>query len=332
MDKKENTVVLFPQLSERYIDEGFLALKEREFEDALRCFEILRQYNAETEQTELASVICLLELKRMEEAKDKCEQLLKTGVVLFGDILETYVTILVQTNDYEGVIETVEKVLQTKDIMPDQKEKLAQLALFAEGMLNEGDASLVDSNFELDEFTNEIFGENFGQKLRAIQRLSLKDLDLALPVLKKFLMDEEQHPYLKTSILYKMIESQVEEEIEVEKFGNTIKVIPAFTGHNEEQSNNIIHKLSSRLEQNYPDIFEAMVTYWKELQISVFPFALLMDKEEIWSAVLERIGRKRFGLAIDEEELMAAYNIELEEFHIAYQWLLRVEREGYLPV
>jgi hypothetical protein len=29
-----------------------------------------------------------------------------------------------------------------------------------------------------------------------------------------------------------MIESQVEEEIEVEKFGNTIKVIPAFTGHN----------------------------------------------------------------------------------------------------
>ncbi len=123
--KKENTVVLFPQLSERYIDEGFLALKERKFEDALRCFEILRQYNAETEQTELASVICLLELKRMEEAKDKCEQLLKTGVVLFGDILETYVTILVQTNDYEGVIETVEKVLQTKDIMPDQKEKIS---------------------------------------------------------------------------------------------------------------------------------------------------------------------------------------------------------------
>ena len=184
MDKK-NTVVLFHNYQSAILMK-VLALKERKFEDALRCFEILRQYNAETEQTELASVICLLELKRMEEAKDKCEQLLKTGVVLFGDILETYVTILVQTNDYEGVIETVEKVLQTKDIMPDQKEKLAQLALFAEGMLNEGDASLVDSNFELDEFTNEIFGENFGQKLRAIQRLSLKDLDLALPVLKKF--------------------------------------------------------------------------------------------------------------------------------------------------
>ena len=146
---------MFPQLSERYIDEGFSA-ERAEVRRCIARFEILRQYNAETEQTELASVICLLELKRMEEAKDKCEQLLKTGVVLFGDILETYVTILVQTNDYEGVIETVEKVLQTKDIMPDQKEKLAQLALFAEGMLNEGDASLVDSNFELDEFTNEI--------------------------------------------------------------------------------------------------------------------------------------------------------------------------------
>ena len=57
-----------------------------------------------------------------------------------------------------------------------------------------------------------------------------------------------------------------------------------------------------------------------------------MDKVEIWAAVLERIGRKRFGLTINEEQLMTAYNIELEEFHIAYQWLLRVEREGYLPV
>ena len=74
--------------------------------------------------------------------------------------------------------------------MPEQKEKLAQLALFAEGMLHEVDTSRVDSNFELDEFTNEIFGENFGQKLRAIQQLSLKDLDLALPILKKFLIDE----------------------------------------------------------------------------------------------------------------------------------------------
>ena len=159
----------------------------------------------------------------MEEAKDKCEQLLETGAVLFGDILETYVTILVQTNDYEGVIETVEKVLRTKDIKPEQKEKLAQLALFAEGMLNEEDTSLIDSNFELDEFTKDIFGENFGQKLRAIQQISLKDLDLALPVLKKFLIDEKQHPYLKTSILYKMIENQVEEEMEVEKFGNIVK-------------------------------------------------------------------------------------------------------------
>ena len=193
MDKKKIRSYCFHNYQSAILMKVFSA-ERAEVRRCIARFEILRQYNAETEQTELASVICLLELKRMEEAKDKCEQLLKTGVVLFGDILETYVTILVQTNDYEGVIETVEKVLQTKDIMPDQKEKLAQLALFAEGMLNEGDASLVDSNFELDEFTNEIFGENFGQKLRAIQRLSLKDLDLALPVLKKFLIDEEQHP------------------------------------------------------------------------------------------------------------------------------------------
>ena len=131
--------------------------------------------------------------------------------------------------------------------------------------------------------------EKLWAKAKSDSATFVKDLDLALPILKKFLIDEKQHPYLKTSILYKMIENQIEEEIEVEKFGNTIKVIPAFTGHNEEQSDNIIHRLSSRLEQNYPDIFDAMVTYWKELQISIFPFALLMDKVEIWAVLRELV-------------------------------------------
>ncbi|PFE03762.1 hypothetical protein COE15_17220 [Bacillus cereus] len=332
MDKKENTVVLFPQLSERYIDQGFMALRERKFEDALRCFEILRQYNGETEQTELASVICLLELKRMEDSKERCEKLLETGTVLFGDILETYVTILVQTNDYVGVIETVEEVLQKKELTVEQREKLAQLAQFAESMLNGDETTLIESDFDLEEFSENLFVESFGQQLQVINALSIKNLEKALPALQKFLIDSTRHPYLKTSIIYKMVEKRIEEEIEVEKFGEKIMVIPAHLGHNDECSKRVIHILSNRLENDHPDIFEAIITYWREMQTSIFPFPLLMDKHEVWAAVLERIGRKRFGLIIDEEALMAAYNITVEEFHIAYQWFLRVEREGHLPV
>ncbi|MBO1625442.1 hypothetical protein [Bacillus arachidis] len=332
MDKKENTVVLFPQLSERYIDQGFMALRERKFEDALRCFEILRQYNGETEQTELASVICLLELKRMEDSKERCEKLLETGTVLFGDILETYVTILVQTNDYVGVIETVEEVLQKKELTVEQREKLAQLAQFAESMLNGDETTLIESDFDLEEFSENLFVESFGQQLQVINALSIKNLEKALPALQKFLIDSTRHPYLKTSIIYKMVEKRIEEEIEVEKFGEKIMVIPAHLGHNDECSKQVIHILSNRLENDHPDIFEAIITYWREMQTSIFPFPLLTDKHEVWAAVLERIGRKRFGLIIDEEALMAAYNITVEEFHIAYQWFLRVEREGHLPV
>ena len=51
-------------------------------------------------------------------------------------------------------------------------------------MLN-ADTSLVDSNFELDEFTNEMFGENLWAKLRAIQQLSLKDLRSCITCFKE---------------------------------------------------------------------------------------------------------------------------------------------------
>ncbi|MDM5190177.1 hypothetical protein QUF99_23410 [Bacillus sp. DX4.1] len=334
MDKKENTVVLFPQLSERYIDEGFIALRERKFEEALRCFDILSQYNAGTEQTELASVICLLELKRMEESKERCEKLLDTGTALFGDILETYVTILVQTNDYEGVIETVEAVLQTKEITVEKREKLAQLALFAENMLNdEGSIQIEqDSLFDQEEFLQALHSESFGQQLRTINNLLPRHLETALPVLREFLLDETKHPYLKTSIIYILVENKVEEEIEVEKFGDKITVIPTHLHRNEEFTNQVLHTLSARIESENPTMFETIVTYWGEMQTSIFPFPLLTDKVEVWAAVLERIGRKRLGMMIDEKELMMEYNITIEEFHIAYQWFLRIEREGYLPV
>lgn len=333
MDKKENTVVLFPQLSARYVDKGFRALRDREFEEALTCFETLRQYNAETEQTELASVICLLELKRLEESKERCEVLLETGTILFGDILETYVTILVQTNDYVGVVETIDKVLQTKELTNEQKDKLAQLALFAENMLKGEDTPPIDLDpFDLEEFSKGLYADNFGQQLQTINGLLLKHMEEALPALRKFLVDETQHPYLKTSILYQMIEKRLEEEIVVKKFSDTIKVVPANVSRNMEQSNRILHILSNRLENDNPTMFETIVTYWREMQTSIFPFPLYTDKEEVWAAVLERIGRKRFGMMIDEEELMTAYGITIEEFHIAYQWFLRVEREGHFPV
>ena len=131
MDKKKIRSYCFRSY-QRAILMKVLALKERKFEDALRCFEILRQYNAETEQTELASVICLLELKHMEEAKRNVNSCWKQELYYFGDILETYVTILVQTNDYEGVIETVEKVLQNERYNAGTKKK-QQLAFFAAG-------------------------------------------------------------------------------------------------------------------------------------------------------------------------------------------------------
>ncbi|ENQ3077962.1 hypothetical protein [Bacillus multifaciens] len=335
MDKKESTVVLFPQLSVRYTDEGFIALRERRFEDALKNFEMLRQYGAQTEQSELASVICLLELKEIKEAKERCEELLETGEFLFQDILETYITILVQTNDYEGIIETVQSVLQTKEITVEQKEKLAQLALFAKGMLESEEAVVeIDDSLSFDEpaFADALLTGDYGEQLRAVNRLATKHVEKALPTLRTFLLDETKHPYIKTSILYILMDFGIQEKVDIEKFGETITIIPANLAYNQYDTEKVLHILSERLEHDNPSMYGAIITYWKEMQTSLFPFPLLTDKAELWAAVLERVGRKRFGMPIHEEELLREYGITLEEYHIAYQWFLRIEKEGFMPV
>ncbi|PHA00788.1 hypothetical protein COE51_05620 [Bacillus pseudomycoides] len=334
MDKKESTVVLFPQLSTRFIDEGFIALRERRFEEALTCFEMLRQYGAQTEQSELASVICLLELKEMKEARERCEELLETGELLFQDILETYVTILVQTNDYEGIIETVQSVLQTKEITEEQKEKLAQLALFAKSMLDGEEAVEISNDVFFDEpaFADALLKGDYGKQLRAINRLPNRNVKSALPTLRKFLLDETKHPYIKTSILYVLMENQIQESIDVEKFGEIITIIPANLAHNPYDTGEVLHILSDRLEHDNPTMYEAIITYWREMQTSIFPFPLLIEKDKLWAAVLERVGRKRFGMPIHEEQLLQEYDITLEEYHVAYQWFLRIEKEGFMPV
>lgn len=334
MNKKENTVVLFPHLSARYVEEGFTALKERQFEKALSCFDSLRQYEAHTEQSELAAVICLLELKEMQEAKERCEELFHTGTQLFGDILETYVTILVQMNDYEGMIETVETVLQTKEITEEQREKLAQLALFAKGMIDSQEVERVadSSSFDKEAFQHELSANNHGQQLRAIQQISSHNIEQVLPLLSEFLMDETKHPYIKTSILHLLMECSVEKEMEVEKFGERITIVPSALHLDKALANEVLHMLSNRLESDNPTLYETIVTYWKEMQVSIFPFPLFTDKVEVWAAVLERIGRKRFGMTINEADLLSAYNITIEELHVAYKWFLRIEKEGYMPV
>ncbi|CAM4145713.1 hypothetical protein BAMA_11220 [Bacillus manliponensis] len=334
MNKKESTVVLFPHLSARYVEEGFAALKERQFEKALSCFDSLRQYEAHTEQSELAAVICLLELKEMKEARERCEELFQTGTLLFGDILETYVTILVQMNDYEGMIETVETVLQTKEITDEQREKLAQLALFAKSMIDSEGNNQVDdgSLFDKELFVHDLHANNYGQQLRAIQRISSHNVEQVLPLLSEFLVDETKHPYIKTSILHILMECGVEEEIEVEKFGERITVVPQTLQVDDTFTNEVLHMLSTHVESDNPTLYETIVTYWKEMQVSVFPIPLFTDKIEVWAAVLERIGRKRFGMTINEADLLFTYNITIEELHVAYKWFLRIEKEGYMPV
>lgn len=93
-----------------------------------------------------------------------------------------------------------------------------------------------------------------------------------MPVLREFLLDETKHPYLKTSIIYILVENKVEEEIEVEKFGDKITVIPTHLHRNEEFTNQVLHTLSARIESENPTMFETIVTYWEKCKQVFFRF------------------------------------------------------------
>ncbi|MFD3445420.1 hypothetical protein ACFDTO_12555 [Microbacteriaceae bacterium 4G12] len=329
MEEKENTVVLFPNLANRLREKGFDALHHKQFTEALDCFEQLRSYNLHDEQSEFAAVICLLESGQLRAAKQRCEELFHDSKKRQPDVLEMYLTILVQLQDYKAIVQTIEAELHNEHILDEQREKLVNLFSFARKMQEEQDDPILDE----EEFTAVFQGTDIAKQLQALQEMKQRGTVTVFPFLQEFLSDDTKHPYVKSNVLYALMEFHAQGEVTVTKFGREMTVnVSELSTREPSFETAVLEQLERGVGSKNPTMFQAVADYWQQMLYLLFPFYPNPENELLWAAVLEKIGCERFYIPAEDEEIANFYGVTISDLEDAYRLFLHIEKDGYLTV
>ena len=257
---KKRKVVPHPYVKERLLTEGMNALKEKRYKEAYTYLTQLKELQLHDDDVEMALVVCLFEMGHVEEAKERCEQLLERGR---GD-WTVYISMLVHLQQYDEVVAVIHK-LQRKgmDCTP-----FLPLLQFSEKMIrsqHEQRSKQYESIFESDQWT---------KQLRTLHQLDVRTVPHLVSIFARYLHDEMKHPIVKTTMLHILRKEQVMEPMTVKKFGQTMTVVPAEL--DEQQQKHWIEQVLDIIEQTWatqnPTMYEWCEQIWLRYMFVTYPF------------------------------------------------------------
>lgn len=333
--KKQDKIIPFPKLKERLMEKGLEALSNKKFSEALTLLKQAGELEKGNHEIELGIVICLFELGELEQAKENCLVMLKEDVGDYFHVLQIYVTILIQLGQYDEVKTTIQAVLDEDVAPPEYLDNLAQLLELSKRMID-GDRAEIEaehSNEDVkDQLQKVLYNEEMiGNQIATIQSLKEQNIRKYLDFLVPFLAIPEKHPVVKTIIIQLLVSNQVDLEIEVEKFGETIQVNPVelvdpsmspFTIQ-------VLSILEEQLQNENPTLYETAKEIWLQHLFVLYPFTLEEEEPAMYAATLHLYSAELHGMEIENRTLEQIYGVSLFELKHTLEKIEMVERFSY---
>ncbi|GGE76017.1 hypothetical protein [Priestia taiwanensis] len=322
--EQQNNIVLFPQLKRRLLERGHECLNEKRFQEAYDTFQMMRDYEYHTAETELAIIICLVELGRLQEAKETCEELV-WGKMQHFDALEIYLSILVQLNNYEEVERVLQRALHEEGVSEEHIQKLRALLSISMKMTE----SVVDDedSEELQHVQRVLIqGDDVKEQMTLVQSLHGRMLKYALSTFREFLADGEKHPLVKTMILHVLMKEEIEATLLVRKFRRTMEVSP-FVLYEEGDDpfvQRVMEVIEEKIGQENPMLAETARDYFLQHLYTLFPLLPDPQEENLWAAALHTISVRLYGFA-EGAEIVSLYDVDEEQLQDAIQFLVEIE-------
>ncbi|MFC4320984.1 tetratricopeptide repeat protein [Litchfieldia salsa] len=336
------TVIQFPKLKERLIEKGLEALKSKNYKDALSLLYQAKELAGEHDEIDLGIVLCLLELGDLEEAKDRCKLMLHHDIGDYFNVLQVYLTILIQLRQYQEVKETIEAVLEEDQVPSKYAESFYQLLELSKKMIISGDElyeldvedeeSVVE--YTLTERIQDVLLDRGDRNEQAVFVHGIKEYSLHkdLELLNEFLGNPSKDPMIKTLLLQLMMEQNIHNTMVVEKFGQTVEVVPAKMGDilTDDYSMRVLRTLEDQLGNENPTLYEVTKEIWMRVLFILFPFIPEEENSSIWSAALHLYGYELHGIEIENSELEELYGVTIFELKQAIDKIQKLEEISYL--
>ncbi|RKL65962.1 hypothetical protein CR203_17985 [Salipaludibacillus neizhouensis] len=334
----DDNVILFPGLVARLVEKGMSSLKEKKLYDALTYFKQSTDLEPQHPQARYGLVITNIELNRLNEAKKYCESMLKEGIGEYFDVLQVYVSLLIQLGDYEEVVGLLETVMTEEKLPAKMAESFYHLLDFARNM-TEGFEEIADEvdfgekdSLEMVPSTDELIKVlekgHPDQQWGAIQQLSHYDSSEVQNAYRAFLKDKDHSPVLKSYLLQILREMKHQGVYEVHKFNEQyqVNIEDLEDVFHEKFGNEVIHRLEHELGQENPSLFEMVGQVWWHYLFAIYPQAPIPLDIEVWACALHHMGN---SLMEEEtsyiEDVLPFYGSEKEATVTAVKQMKEIE-------
>lgn len=336
-EKKRSNVIPIPNLKERYLDMGTALLKNKKYQEALEMFSEAKKLNEDKAEIYLGMAICLMELGELVEAKEICKKMLLEDIGHYFTVLQIYLTILIQLREYLEVQATIEAVLEENHLPAESAEHFYKLLEFSRKMTQNDMTFIEDDEMEdeaIQSFYLEDILEDPTKQIDYIQSLRDRNLSKHFSALKILLENPTTHPMVKSMILHIMIENEVEKEVTVYKFGESITIIPAELEDISELpfTKKVLTVLDDTLGNENPTLFEAVKELWIRHLYVLFPFLPQPADANLWAAALHLVGYEMHGITIDTKEVQDSYEVSLRLLNEACKKIYQIEEISYMQI
>ena len=329
---KNGKIIPFPNLEDRLLNKGMDALNEKRFKDALQFFNQFTAHNPNYPEVEVGIVVCLLELGLYEDAKERCERLLQEDIGDYFNVLQIYITILIQLSEYDKVVTILEALFEEERVPAEHAGELFHLLEFSRkssGHLYGHSSSQYESSVNVQAIGHQLENGTISEQLQAIQNLRKESSITELTdVLKNVLGDRGNHPVIQSMVLQLMIEKEIQGSVVVQKFDWTMKLNldEAIAIFEHPFTIQVLNKLEDVLINENPTLFEAVKELWERFLFVLFPFQPDPREVMVWAGALHKFGYQLFGIDITNEEIEDIYHIEIDIVDRACGQILEVEK------
>ncbi|MDQ1144836.1 tetratricopeptide (TPR) repeat protein [Bacillus sp. SORGH_AS 510] len=331
--KRKDNVIYFPGLEKRLTDKGLESLEKKKFKEAIALLEEARELDPNNDNTLIGLVLAYFEAGSFNNAKVLAKEMLHKGIGDYFQLVDLYLTVLIQLHEYHEIVSTVEALLEEREIPPEKHDHFLTILQFSRRMAENRQSAEEDVLTE-DTNTKELQLlkiKDLNEQLLLISSLAEKNIRPYITEMADYLKDETGHPFLKTMLLTLLKEQEVDKEFVVNKFS---KEETFHTGRLPEvrvqpKMNQVKELLEGQLLSNNPVLFEQTIGMVERIFFISYPFDLEPKSPAAWAAAFHLLAKNYLGMDGEIEEVADDYQVSSDEIILARANIEEIDKISY---
>jgi tetratricopeptide (TPR) repeat protein len=333
--KVKDNVVFFPGVEKRLMDKGLESLHNRKFTEAIQLLEEAREHDPDNDEILIGLVLAYYEASVFQKAKVLAKDMLLKGIGDYIQLVDLYLTVLIQLHEYDEIASTIAALLEEKEIPPEKHDHFMTLLQFSRRMAAssgmEANEPLPEESSHEPEPLNLFSIHNLNEQMLLVSSLAEKNIRPYVPEIAAYLQAESGYPFLKTVLLSLLKEQEFDRELTVRKFSYEKQVIPTNLPDVRQQPKmeKIKACLQTQLESSNPALVENVISLVDRIFFISYPFLLEPESPEAWAAAFHLLGQEYLGIGQEIGYLAAEYQVSIKEMERAIEQIELIEKISY---